>query len=248
MTATLEPELDPAGGGPFDPGAPPGRRRFGAPTGLTLVALVVALCFFSGAVGWTLGQGRPPGERSADVGFLRDMRTHHENAISLAQIELVNGTEPAVQVFAEEILRFQAYEIGLMDRMALDWGYRPEDRPDEAMAWMGHPVAAQDMPGIASDDELERLRSAGSETDAVFVALMIDHHAAGVAMAEAAMAQADDADVQELAQRIARTQRLEVAEMTAAAERLGLDATPDGVTFDVSGESTGMSDHDDEGS
>ena len=64
-------------------------------------------------------EGRPPGEASADVGFLRDMRTHHENAINLAQIELVSGGEPAVQVFAEEIIRFQSYEIGLMDRMAL---------------------------------------------------------------------------------------------------------------------------------
>lgn len=95
---------------------------------------------------------------------------------------------------------------------------------------------------------MERLRSAGPETDAVFVALIIDHHAAGVEMAEAAMADADDADVRELAGRIARTQTLEIAEMTAAAERLGLDASPDGVTFDVYGEPSDTAHHDAEGS
>ena len=55
---------------------------------------------------------------------------------------------------------------------------------------------------------MERLRSAGPETDAVFVALIIDHHDAGVEMAEVAMADADDADVRGLARRIARTQTL----------------------------------------
>ena len=219
-----------------NPGAVDGRAgtaRTTTPTGWTLVALIVAMSFLAGAVGWTVGRGRPPAESSADVGFLQDMRTHHENAITLSQIELANGSEAGAKVFADEIMRFQSYEIGLMDRMAIEWGYRPEDRPDEAMGWMGHPVRVEDMPGVATPDELDGLRGAGAETDAVFIALMVDHHAAGIEMAEAALAKADDADVRELAGRIARTQRLEIAEMTAAAQRLGLDPAPDGVDFDV---------------
>jgi uncharacterized protein (DUF305 family) len=221
-------------------GDPPGgtaaggrRQRTGPPTGWTLVALVVALCFLAGAVGWVLGQGRPPSADSADVGFLHDMRTHHENAVNLAQVELANGRDAGVKAFAEEILRFQSYEIGLMDRMLIEWGHRPEDRPDAAMQWMGAPVPAQEMPGIATPAEMARIRSAGADTDAVFTALMIDHHAAGVAMAEAAVAEAGDADVVELARRIADTQRKEIAEMTAAAQRGGLDLTPAGVVADV---------------
>ena len=35
--------------------------------------------------------------------------------------------------------------------------------------------------------------------------------------------------------------------MTAAAERLGLDASPDGVTFDVYGEAGDMAHHDAKG-
>lgn len=75
----------------------------------------------------------------------------------------------------------------------------------------GRAVAPGEMPGIATAAEMERIRSAGSDTDAVFTALMIDHHAAGVSMAEAAVTRADDADVVELARRIADTQRKEIA-------------------------------------
>lgn len=198
------------------------------------MALVAALCFLAGAVGWVLGQGRPPGAGSADVGFLRDMRSHHEGAITLAQVELDRGTVRDVRIFADEIMRFQAYEIGLMDRMQIEWGHRPEDRPEAAMGWMGEEVAVDDMPGMATEQELDALRTAeGDAADALFVALVIDHHAAGVAMAEAGAREADDADVRELAERIAEVQRDEIGELVAAAERAGLDLEPAGVTYDV---------------
>ena len=244
MTTTVASEStpsDPDGGEGEVPARPP---RVVAPTGWTLVALIVALCFLAGAVGWTVGRGRPPAEGSADVGFLRDMRTHHENAVTLSQIELANGRDPAVKVFADEIMRFQSYEIGLMDRMVIEWGYRPEDRPPGAMGWMGHEVPATDMPGMATAAELTRLRTAEAETDAVFVALMIDHHAAGAEMAEAAAAAVDDADVRDLARRMARNQRAEIPEMTAAAGRSGLDPAPEGVDFDVHGVAGSASEHE----
>ena len=94
---------------------------------------------------------------------------------------------------------------------------------------------------------MDLLRSAEGETDAVFVALMIDHHRAGVAMAEAAAELVDDEQVRQLAARIARTQTLEIAEMTAVAGRLGLDPSPEGVTPDDHGVS-GMADHEAEDS
>ena len=218
------------------------------PTGWTLVALVAALCFLTGAVGWVLGQGRPPGAGSADVGFLRDMRSHHEGAITLAQIELDRGTVRDVRVFADEIMRFQAYEIGLMDRMQIEWGHRPEDRPDTAMGWMGDEVPVDEMPGMATEAELDALREAeGDDADALFVALVVDHHAAGVAMAEAGAAAADDADVRELAERIAEVQGGEIAELVAAAGRAGLDLEPAGVAYDVYDPERGLPEGDGHG-
>jgi uncharacterized protein (DUF305 family) len=215
------------------------QRRLGPLTGWTLIAVILALCLLAGAAGWTLGKGQPPAPGSADVGFLHDMRTHHEGAIQLSQIQLTNGTHDSIKVFAEEIILFQSYEIGRMDQLLLGWGYRPENRPAMAMGWMGHDVAPDAMPGMATEAEIDLLRMPEAPTDAMFVALMVDHHAGGVTMATAAAERAADPEVHELAERMARIQRTEIAEMLAAAQRAGLDLEPDGVVFDVYDPETG---------
>lgn len=51
---------------------------------------------------------------------------------------------------------------------------------------------------------------------------MQDHHQGGAAMAEAASKTVRDDDVRELADRFARNQRAEVAELDAARDRAGL--------------------------
>ena len=122
---------------------------FTRPTGRQLVALVVALCFFAGAVGWRIGRGFPPGKDSSVVGFLYDMISHHEQAVAMSQIELANGTDPNVRVFADEIMRFQSYGIGLMERFLEEWGHSRYDAPEFAMQWMDDPVPRDSMPGMA---------------------------------------------------------------------------------------------------
>lgn len=208
-----------------------GRSGIGRPRGWTAVALVVALCFLAWALGWNLGRGRPPARDSADVGFLYDMVAHHTQAVEMARVELLEGEEPSVKVFAEEILRFQSYEIGVMDRMLDEWGYDLENPPETAMGWMGHATTAETMPGMATGEELEALRE--GQTDAIFLALMADHHAGGVAMAEAGIREVDDAEVRALAERIARSQRFEIRELLAAAASAGLDRSPAGIDIEL---------------
>jgi uncharacterized protein (DUF305 family) len=207
------------------------------PRGLTLVALIAALCFLAGAIGWTLAGDEPPSQDSADVGFLYDMRAHHEQAVYLSQVELAEGDDDHIKVFAEEIHRFQSYEIGAMDQMLIEWGYRPENRPEQAMAWMGHPVDVDAMPGLATEEEIDRLE-AGPDTDDVFVALMVDHHAAGAAMAEAAAEEVDDPGVRALAEAMARNQRAEIGEMLGAS---GLEQVPEGIEIEYPLEADGGS-------
>lgn len=200
-------------------------------TWLQLAAGVAALIFLGGALAYfaITRADRPPAKSSVDVGFLYDMIAHHEQALQMSNIEIVKGTTPGIQVFAREILLFQAYEIGLMDRKLDEWGYQRENPPEEAMTWMGMPVRHDDMPGMASADEMERLSEAtGTDTDALFIALMKDHHAGGVHMAEYAAKHADDAFVRDLAGRMARNQRVEVGELDAARERADLPASPAG--------------------
>jgi uncharacterized protein (DUF305 family) len=215
-----------------------GPRRGFLPTGWTLAALVVALCFLAGTLGWRLGQPSSPGRGSADVGFLYDMVNHHNQAVSMARIELVRGQVDDVKVFAQEIVQGQSYEIGLMDQMLDEWGYELEDTPETAMEWMDHPTSPDAMPGMASPAELELLRTA-PDADAVFLALMADHHAGAVDMAERASREAGDADVRALARRMADSQRFEIRELLAAADRAELDRTPDGVKVERYDPATG---------
>lgn len=194
------------------------------------VAFVAALVFLAGAVGFAVGDRQEaPGRGSADVGFLYDMIGHHEQAITLSKQELANGSERRIRSFAEEILFYQGYEIGLMTQQLRSWGHRRDRPPERAMAWMGHAVAREAMPGMASQDELDALyRAQGRDADALFVALMIDHHQGGVHMAEEAVRRAGTVYVRDLAERVVRQQRIEVEEMRLARDRLGLPADPPG--------------------
>jgi uncharacterized protein (DUF305 family) len=199
-----------------------------------VVALLVAVAFLAAVLGWRIAQPDVADADSADVGFLLDMTTHHEQAIYLSSVELQHGATREMQVFAEEIHRFQSYEIGLMERFLVELGHDRYDPPKLAMTWMGHPVPRDSMPGLASEDEIAALQDAtGDDVDAMFTALMVDHHAAGAEMAAHAAETVDDDDVRELAERMAKIQQQEISEMLRAAEQLGLDVPPSGVTWDV---------------
>lgn len=189
-----------------------------------LIALVLAFAFLGGAI-VTFWNNRPASPGSVDVGFYRDMTTHHEQAVQLALIELDRGENPIVQSFAREILIFQDRELGIMDTRLNDWGQPAAERPPTAMGWMGmRPVPVEQMPGLATDEQIADLRAAaGAEADALFLDLMAEHHRGGVHMANYAAEHADRSEVRALARRMARQQSGEINEMAQTADRLGFD-------------------------
>ena len=196
---------------------------------LRWTAAALALLFVGGAIGFAIRQpDSPPGANSADVGFLYDMTEHHDQAIRMSNLLLMNGESPQVAVFAREILRSQSLEIGLMRRQLESWGYSPEaERP--AMGWMGHETAVDKMEGMATSKEVDALLAArGRDADALFIALMKDHHRGGIEMATAAAERAADPFVQDLATLMAKNQRYEIGEMEQARVRVGLVAAPAG--------------------
>ena len=201
------------------PGGDEGRR----PSLTTLIGLLVAVAFLGGAIGFAVGRdsGEEPSE--ADVGFLRDMYTHHEQAIIIAkEVSRFEGMPQVIESFAEEVLVFQRYEMGAMAATLRSWGV-PLQVDGPAMAWMGEPVPSDEMPGLASDDDLDRLAKAqGDERAALFLALMSQHHLGGVHMAEAAADLVEDDYIKGLAKAMATQQSTEIREYSLARERLGL--------------------------
>lgn len=200
------------------------------PGGLTwsrVAVLGAALAFLGFAVAMFVFRDTPPADDSVDVGFLQDMISHHEQALELAQLELTNGSDPAALSFAREVLIFQSKEIGSMERLLATWdATRGEPGREDAMAWMGMTTPVEQMPGMATEEELDEMRDAqGTEADALFFELMADHHVGGIHMAEYAADNAKTSEVRDLAAVIGRNQAIEVNEFAQTAERLGLPVT-----------------------
>lgn len=155
----------------------------------------------------------PPG--AVDVGFAQDMMVHHQQAVSMSQLVVDRASTP-VSTLARQIEAEQSLEIGQLQGLLLAWEKSPvPDGPP--MTWMpgdmaGHPgheaMAAMPagnavMPGMATQAELDRLRSlTGADLDVSYLQLMLRHHEGGVPMLAYAAQHASTAVVRDLANRI----------------------------------------------
>ena len=192
-----------------------------SPLNMTLVAFVLVVA------GFMLGTFVPRGDDPAvhndvDIGFLQDMRIHHEQAVTMAVVYrslAATGTDlnDALQTLALEIQNHQSAETGRMVQLLRLFGAAETNESDRVMGWMGHAMAMDEMPGLASDAELDSLyRARGTEADRIFAELMIAHHEGGVHMAEFAAKNARNPEVRALAESMVKAQTGEVAELERA--------------------------------
>jgi uncharacterized protein (DUF305 family) len=179
---------------PAPPGPPPAAEpRWVRPFVVTAVALVLLLVGASVGMLLRLPTGTPePGP--VDVGFSQDMTVHHLQAVTMAAWERDHTDDPVLLQLATDLERTQNNQVGQMQGWLALW--------DESalpigghMAWMDDPAAhghgapvtdgggVSRMPGMASEDELTRLRaSTGPALDVLFLQLMLRHHQGGVEM------------------------------------------------------------------
>lgn len=205
-----------------------GRRWFQPPSAFQAIALVVAVLFFGGVVGWLVEErANQPDPSAVDTGFFQDMITHHEQALELSFPVVREGSDPSIRQHAQEVLLFQAREIGTMQQRLGEWGVDVTQRPDQAMTWMEMtPVPVDQMPGLATREQLDELQAAeGAAADQLFLDLMIRHHLGGIHMAQYAAEHASESATRELAQNMATVQSREVGELRVIQERLGYPIT-----------------------
>lgn len=190
----------------------------------TLGAAVVIGLFAAAAVWAASGDDEVNQPMNAvDVGFLRDMLDHHEQALVISEIYLEERPDSGVAPYAREVILYQEREIGWMEDWLAEEGYSRGESDRRAMSWMGMSVPVSQMPGMQSDEELARLDAAtGEDADLLFFAMMSDHHQGGIEMGEFAAANGADQEIMDFADAVARNQRIEINEYVAAAERLGL--------------------------
>ena len=185
---------------------------------LNLGVLAIAIALLCGALGWLVGNNRAiPDPNRVDIGFLQDMRTHHEQAVNLGLYYLeLQGTNADLRVIAREIVFGQSIEIGRMIQLLRLYGATETNESDVAMTWMNEPTPNDRMPGLASDSDIDKLlASSGKGADQLFVDLMIAHHQGGIHMAQYALDHANEIEVRRFAYSMVVGQTGEIDEMRA---------------------------------
>ncbi len=181
-----------------------------------LAAVVGLLVGVLGTLWVTQVRSSPPSDFGADAGFARDMQTHHSQAVEMALLVRDRTDDDEVRTLAYDILTSQQQQAGQMYGWLVQWGL-PQTGSRAPMAWVGaahatdHAGSNEPMPGMATAGELAELQAAsGVAAERLFLSLMIDHHTGGVAMAQAAVADARTPEVTSLAAAIAASQASEI--------------------------------------
>ncbi len=181
-----------------------------------IVAMLFAVLVLAGTAGFVIGERHAtPDPNSTDIGFLQDMRAHHEQAVAMS-LAFVEKTEvnPYLKLVADEIAFGQSIEIGRMIQLLRDYGESEANESGVGMAWMNHPMPLEQMPGLASAADLDALYEAtGADAERIFVNLMIVHHQGGIEMAEHAVAHAGTSEVTKFAKGIVTGQQSEITEL-----------------------------------
>lgn len=181
-----------------------------------IVVLVVTAAILAGIAGWMVGDSNGElAHNEVDTGFLHDMREHHEQAVYMSFVyRSLPDIDAGLNIVAGSIIVGQSQDVGRMVQLLRMFGEPEANEGDTSMAWMGMPTDRGDMPGMASEADLDRLSaSSGREADELFAELMIAHHQGGIHMADYASGNAESAEVREMAASMSRSQADEIAEI-----------------------------------
>lgn len=90
-----------------------------------------------------------PAEGSVDVGFSRDMREHHTQAVQMSTMVREATTDPEVRALALDVLLTQQQQAGQMYGWLAAWKV-PQYGGGQPMAWMNEGAGSHDSAGPGS--------------------------------------------------------------------------------------------------
>jgi uncharacterized protein (DUF305 family) len=184
-------------------------RKMVLVTAAAAVALTLSGCAGGGMSGMDMSASDAPGPEKAagfndaDVMFAQMMIPHHEQAVQMSDVLLAkDGIEDRVRDLATQIKNAQQPEIDQMTEMLSEWG-----QEESGMGGM-------DGGGLLSDEDMTALEDAtGDDAARLFLEGMIAHHEGAIEMAEAEVADGENAGAKELAETIVAAQTDEIAVM-----------------------------------
>ena len=157
------------------------------------------------------------GFNDADVQFATDMIPHHAQALEMVNLTIGRELSPEVRELADQIMAAQTPEVEQMTAWLRE---RDKPVPSTSLDHSGHEMGDVDMPGMASMEQMAALEAAkGAEFERMFLTMMIEHHKGAIEMAEAELANGENAEAKELARDIIETQQQEIDHMTELLNR-----------------------------
>ncbi|MFC4638560.1 DUF305 domain-containing protein [Deinococcus hohokamensis] len=161
----------------------------------------------------------PPGERTPEVRFVREMIEHHTQAVDLALRIRERTRNPELRTLALDIMLSQQEQIGQMRGWLTLW-----KRP-----WGGEGMSAKHarMMGMATPAEVRSLETLPlGRAEVRFLQLMVRHHSGALTMVKPALETGVRPEVQALARQIQGTQGAEIRLMTGLLRDRGARPLP----------------------
>ncbi|GAA4236499.1 DUF305 domain-containing protein [Actinomadura meridiana] len=141
---------------------------------------------------------------TAEVGFVQMMIRHHTQAQEMSALAPTRTSNARVRSLADRIGAAQKVEVAAMRSWL-------EQNPKAVLKAHGQNHAAHTMPGMATTDQLQRLRNAhGPAFDHLYLTLMITHHQGALTMAKNVLDKGTDVTVQQMARDVQSTQNAEI--------------------------------------
>ena len=157
----------------------------------------------------------------ADVAFVQQMIPHHQQAVAMATMAETRANDRELRQVAATMKGLQLPEIDTMSIWLTAWGHptSPAASPGANVPIAGNQGTVPGGPITeASLNQLAALK--GADFDKQFVALMIVHHGATVALAKTEVKGGTSLDAVALAKLIIKTQSGEVAQLQEIEDRL----------------------------
>lgn len=141
--------------------------------------------------------------KDPDNDFAMMMKTHHEGAIDMANLELKNGNDEQLRAMAQTIIETQQAEITQLDAFLQTHSPHLNDPEFDQMMMMG-------MEKSSKESDLQIING---NTDHDFATLMIPHHQSAIENSRLVLLHGHEESMKQMAIKIIDEQEKEISEL-----------------------------------
>ena len=151
----------------------------------------------------------------ADTMFAQMMIPHHQQAVQMSEVMLAkDDLDPDVEELANKVVAAQGPEIDQLKNMLETWG-EPTSMESGGMEGMDHGSdSGAGMEGMMTEEQMQELEAAeGAEAAEMYLTMMTAHHRGAIDMAQEQVAEGQNPQAIEMAQKVIEDQEAEIQEM-----------------------------------